>query len=172
MNRHMILPMLIVSLAVPAGAQLSTTASETGVAAERSSESRAAGACDYDSCSLRVTLRMTGWALAQGMDSRKIGNLGMFSGANVEQMVKDVPEAAGLARHFRREHRQSTAMIWGGVIAAVAGTGLATRDKGNPGGVALTVGGLALSTVGSWKFARSFDHLSQSLWLYNRSLKL
>ena len=171
MNRHMILPMLIVSLTGPAGAQVSATASESGAAAVRASYSPAEGACDYDSCSLRVTLRMTGWTLVQGMDSRKIGNLGMFSGANVEQMVKDVPEAADLARRFRREHRRSTAMIWGGVIAAVAGTSIATRDEDNPGGIALTVGGLALSTVGSWKFGRSFDHLSQSLWLYNRSLK-
>jgi hypothetical protein len=171
MNRHTVVSMLIVGLATPVSAQLAAPTGGSGVAATSSAPSRIVEECDYDSCSLRVTLRMTGWALVQGKDSRRIGNLGMFSGANVENLVRTVPEAADQARRFRRSHRQSTAMIWGGVIAAVAGTAIATRDEGNAGGVGLTVAGVTLSAVGSWRFGRSFDHLSQSLWLFNRSLK-
>jgi hypothetical protein len=127
--------------------------------------------CTYDKCALRFTLGFGKWRLLQGANDKKIGDLGYFTGPNVEQLVSDVPDAAEAARLFRSSYRTSSALVWGGALLTLVAGGAATANDGNPVALAVGTGGLATVFYGAWRHGKSFDLLSRSIWLYNRSLR-
>ena len=139
-------------------------------AAPATTQSPGQEACDYDRCALRFTLGFGSWSVVQGMDSKKVGRLGMFRGPDVAKLVATVPEAAEEARRFQQGYARSSAFIWGGAALAVIGSGLAAGNDGHPVAVGLSVTGVVLMTYGAWSHGRSFNQLSRGLWLYNRSL--
>lgn len=141
------------------------------LAVSNPTEPPTAEACDYDRCSLRFTLGFGSWSVVQGIDNKKVGRLGMFRGPSVEKLVEAVPEAADEARRFRRGYATSSAFLWGGAAITVLGSALAAGNDGNPIAVGLTLSGLGMMTYGAWSHGKSFNSLSRSLWLYNRSLK-
>jgi hypothetical protein len=127
--------------------------------------------CDYDSCALRLTLGFGGMHVMQGVSDKKIGDIGYFSAPDIEKLVHEVPEAADAARQFRSSYRASSVLVWAGGLVAATGVGFATANNGHS--VALGVGatGLAVMAYGVYRHGRSFDLLSRSIWLYNKSLK-
>lgn len=127
--------------------------------------------CDYDRCALRFTQGFGGWRLVQGATDKKIGDLGYFSGPDIEQLVRDVPEASEAARKFRSTYRVSSALLWGGGLIAATGVGFATANNGDHAAIGIGAAGLAIMAYGVYRHGQSFDLLSRSIWLYNRSLK-
>lgn len=127
--------------------------------------------CDYDKCALRLTLGLGSWKLVQGADAKKIGELGYFSGPNIERFVRDDPKAVETARQFRSSYRVSSGLVWGGGLIATGGVGFATANNGSHAAIGVGVTGLAILAYGVWRHGKSFDLLSQTVWLYNRSLK-
>lgn len=128
-------------------------------------------ACNYDRCALRFTLSFGTWRVVQGSAGTKLGDLGFLSAPDVESIVRDVPEAADLAKQFRSTYRTSAAFVWGGALVAIVGGGLAAANDGNHSAVAIGIGGLGALAYGGWRHGKSVDLLSRSIWLYNRSLK-
>ena len=142
----------------------------SAMAASTTTQSLSSEPCAYDRCALRFTLGFGSWSVVQGIDSRKVGRLGMFRGPDVAKLVATVPEAAEEARRFQRGYARSSAILWGGAALAVIGSGLAAANDGHPAAIGLGFSGVALMTYAAWSHGKSFNQLSRALWLYNRSL--
>jgi hypothetical protein len=127
--------------------------------------------CDYDRCSLRFTMGFGSWSVLQGAEAKRVGRISGFQVPDIARLVETVPEASEEAKSFRRDYRRSMAMIWGGSALTLLGVGLAAGNDAHPLAVGLSLGGVAAMTYGAWGHGRSFDHLSRSLWLFNRSLR-
>jgi hypothetical protein len=171
MKRTTFIACLLLGQAMTADGQQPGTPAGQQLAASGKSQPTAADQCNYDRCALRFTLGFGSWSVVQGIDSRKVGRLGMFRGPNVERLVMAVPEAASEARRFRRGYARSSALLWGGAALVLIGTGVAADNDGNAMAIGLGATGLAAMAYGAWSHGNSFNRLSRSLWLYNRSLQ-
>ena len=170
MKRILAVACLMIGSTMPLDGQEPESGSLPSGAAPATIHAGGSEPCDYDRCALRFTLGFGSWGIAQGMESRSVGKLGMFRGPNVANLVATVPEAAEEARRFQRGYARSSAFLWGGAALAVIGAGLAAGNDGHPVALGLSVSGAALMTYGAWRHGRSFNQLSRALWLYNRSL--
>jgi hypothetical protein len=172
MTRTVIFTVITMSLsALPSSAQQVTESANNTVMRISNADSKPAAACDYNRCALRFTLGWGNWRIVQGADNLKLGDVGFLTGFNLEPLVKDVPEAAQAAREFRSSYRRSSALIWGGAIVSTVAVGVAAGTHGNPAALTVGVGGLAAMAYGTWLHGKSFDLLSRSMWIYNRSLQ-
>jgi hypothetical protein len=170
MNRILAVACLMLGSSMTLDGQQSENGAIPKLAAPASTRSAIPERCDYDRCALRFTLGFGSWSVVQGIDSRRVGRLGMFRGPDVANLVATVPEAAEEARRFQQGYARSSAFLWGGAALAVIGSGLAAGNDGHPLAVGLSVSGVVLMTYGAWSHGRSFNQLSRALWLYNRSL--
>lgn len=167
MGKIAILPILALLIALPAYTQMSDDNSRAVTGPEVDPPE----SCDYDRCALRLTLRMGTWRIVQGVENRKVGEFGLFIGTDISPLMKSVPEAADEARRFKRSYRVSSSAIWGGALVSLIGIGVAVANNGNHWALAAATAGVAVSTYGGWQHGKSFDLLSRSIWLYNRSLQ-
>lgn len=170
MKRILAVAGLIIGSSMPLDAQESQVDAKPELAASTTTNSVGSEPCAYDQCALRFTLGFGSWSVVQGIDSRKVGRLGMFRGPDVAKLVATVPEAAEEARQFQRGYARSSAILWGGAALAVVGSGLAAANDGHPAAVGLGFSGVALMSYAAWSHGKSFNRLSRALWLYNRSL--
>ncbi|MEJ7759569.1 MAG: hypothetical protein WKF55_08235 [Gemmatimonadaceae bacterium] len=166
MKKTTLLPIFALFIAIPGSAQMS----DGGSSLLTKNNLNAPQACDYDRCALRFTLRMGSWRVVQGADDRKVGEFTLFTGTDLSSLMTSVPEAADEARRFKRSHRASSSALWGGAVVSVIGIGISVANHGNNLALGAAVAGVAVSTYGGWRHSKSFDLLSRSIWLYNRSL--
>lgn len=131
---------------------------------------RAAPACDYDTCALRLKSTVGPWKIVRGSNGQEVGTLGMLRPPNLAALVADVPDAAAEARAAEHSYRRTSATLWGGSVLAVVGVLFAVGSDMNA--VATTVGtvGVAGMVIGAIQHATSIDKISKSIWLYNRAL--
>ena len=170
MNRILAVACLIIGSTMTVDGQEPQVNAKPELEASTTTSSLGSEPCAYDRCALRFTLGFGSWSVVQGIDSRKVGRLGMFRGPDVAKLVATVPEAAEEARRFQRGYARSSAFLWAGAGLAVIGSGLAAANDGHPAAVGLGFSGVALMTYAAWSHGRSFNQLSRALWLYNRSL--
>ncbi|MBM4185286.1 MAG: hypothetical protein FJ207_13880 [Gemmatimonadetes bacterium] len=132
---------------------------------------QASPACTYDTCALRVAYSPAGAALVRGTDQVVVNGLGLWSG-DMRRAFEGNRLSQDLANGYRVRHNAGTVLsVAGGILffgGLLASDGNISIDLDTNSLV--TLGGLALTVVGTRVSVSGDDHLSRAIWEYNRTL--
>lgn len=127
--------------------------------------------CTYDQCALRIHHSPAGAALVRGVDQVVVNGLGLWAG-DLSRVFAGDPRSQSLADRYRVRHNAGTVlsvaggiMFFGGLLASDGNISIDLDTKS-----LVTLGGLALTVVGTRVSVSGDDHLSRAIWEYNRGL--
>lgn len=137
---------------------------------------RAQEACTFDRCALRIQSRFfSGERIVQGVTARRVARLGLFA-PHIEPLATAGDSARRHYVAFRHSHNRAGAFLLIGAVASTAAAFIILGDDNFPNNTpstsawVLAGGGLVFSFAGAINLMSGRDHLSQSIWFYNRSL--
>jgi hypothetical protein len=127
--------------------------------------------CTYDTCALRVHYGPAGAALVRGTDEVVVNGLGLWAG-DMRRVFEGSRLSQDLADGYRLRHNAGTVLsVAGGILffaGLIASDGNISIDLDTNSLV--TLGGLALTVVGTRVSVSGDDHLSRAVWEYNGML--
>jgi hypothetical protein len=127
--------------------------------------------CAYDACALRIHYSPAGAALVRGVDQVVVNGLGLWA-SDMGRVFAGNRLSQDLADGYRMRHNAGTVlsvaggiMFFGGLLASDGNISIDLDTKS-----LVTLGGLALTVVGTRVSVSGDDHLSRAIWEYNRLL--
>ena len=127
--------------------------------------------CTYDACALRIHYSPAGAALVRGVDQVVVNGLGLWA-SDMGRVFAGNRRSQDLADGYRMRHNAGTVlsvaggiMFFGGLLASDGNISIDLDTKS-----LVTLGGLALTIVGTRVSVSGDDHLSRAIWEYNRTL--
>jgi hypothetical protein len=127
--------------------------------------------CTYDQCALRIHYSPAGAALVRGVDQVVVNGLGLWAN-DLSRVFAGDRRSQSLADGYRVRHNTGTVlsvaggiMFFGGLLASDGNISIDLDTKS-----LITIGGLALTVVGTRVSVSGDDHLSRAIWEYNRLL--
>ena len=125
--------------------------------------------CDvYDNCALRVQHRFFSDKVVRGTESIHVARIG-FGTPPLEDLFTRSDSAAVSFDQFRTDHSRS---VWLTVLGGIEFIGgIVAESQGNDDlAVGLSIGGTIIEVAATIFRTRANEHLSNSIWWYNRSL--
>lgn len=127
--------------------------------------------CTYDECALRIHYSPAGAALVRGVDEVVVNGLGLWA-SNMGRVFAGNRLSQDLADGYHLRHNAGTVlslaggiMFFGGLLASDGNISIDLNTTS-----LVTLGGLALTVIGTRVSVSGDDHLSRAIWEYNRLL--
>lgn len=125
--------------------------------------------CDvYDSCALRVQHRFFSDRVVRGTEGIQVARIG-FGTPPLEELFSRSDSAAVSFDQFRTDHSRS---VWLTVLGGIEFIGgLVAESQGYDDlAVGLSISGIMIEVAATIFRTKANEHLSNSIWWYNRSL--
>ena len=125
--------------------------------------------CTWDTCALRLRPALFGRQIVRGQESIKVAGVGFIAGPI--GLFRDAPDSVRVHYDaFRRGHNTAAALVLAGLTGLIASTAVFANDGDDGLAAGLLVASFGFTVAGIVVSMRAEDHLSRTLWWFNRGL--